>query len=59
MAQSALGTAGVIRRVGYGLEVGRSGRGGAYCVAQLVLKCLSVDYLFKCSKIFVPRIIAR
>ena len=36
MAQSALGAAGV-RRVGYGLEVGRSvrtaGEAGAYCVA--------------------------
>ena len=32
MAQGALGAAGV-RRVGYGLDVGRSGRGGAYFVA--------------------------
>jgi len=36
MAQGALGAAG-IRRVGYGLEVGRSvrtaGGAGAYCVA--------------------------
>jgi len=36
MAQGALGAAGV-RRVGYGLEVGRSvrtaGGAGAYCVA--------------------------
>jgi len=35
MAQGALGAAGVIRRVGYGLEVGvrKAGGAGAYCVA--------------------------
>jgi len=46
MAQGVLGAAGV-RRVGYGLEVGRSvrtaGGAGAYCVATRTHSLLVVD----------------